>query len=415
MSSSSSFPLPPRPNSGPHPALSSPRSIPLLSANQPSGTLADLTACIRSSQGDIPPPLVRLSICSPVSLPLSLTSDSQVGASITVLGSDLYVFGGRLVPTRFMVADLYRLNLRSLQWQKIWPPETTLPPDPLSSSRALDLQLAPQGPSSSQASLTIPKPADSTGRGPRPRYFHSAEAWDHKLVIFGGMGYASNIIDQDSQLLRSLDPASDPEVGLCVLDDLLIFDTVLQTWSFPTTTAALNITPPSPRYAHLSCLTNESGYGGPVTEEDYFDFPPSSSTKAQSNPRILKPNKRRQRNLLTLLGGQDISNRYIGEINVLDLDSMQWIEGRPLQRHCGTYRSVACTSHLSVRQGDRLDPREDAGPAEESLRRLSWSEKPSVERPEPVYLYSNFNFNESVFADSAHIPLSETVISYLAF
>lgn len=344
-------------------------------SQQPSGTLADLTACVRSTKGDIPPPLV--------------------GASITVLGTGLYVFGGRLVPTRLMVSDLYRLDLQSLLWEKIWPSSDSSHNsiDFKGKGRAIDADetsnLNPQ--SSSDPSLLNSQDLDpSTHQAPRARYFHSAEAWDHKLIIFGGMGYANNVLDDQQQPLKP-DLNSEAEVGLCVLDDVLVFDTITRTWSFPSTSAAPSIAPPSPRYAHLSCLTSESGYWGPLTENDYLEF--ATSSKSQSTPRILKPNKRRSRNLLTLMGGQDISNRYIGEINVLDLDTMQWIEGRRWERHCGTYRSVACTSRLSVRQGDRFDSTDDSNP-DQVLRRLNWSEKPSVERPEPVYLYSNFNFND---------------------
>ncbi|KAH9812731.1 hypothetical protein DFH28DRAFT_977747 [Melampsora americana] len=344
-------------------------------SQQPSGTLADLTACVRSTKGDIPPPLV--------------------GASITVLGTGLYVFGGRLVPTRLMVSDLYRLDLQSLLWEKIWPSSESSHNsiDFKGKGRATDTDETSNRHRQSSSDPSIPKSQDldsSTHQAPRARYFHSAEAWDHKLVIFGGMGYANNPLDDQQQPVTP-DLNSDAEVGLCVLDDVLVFDTITRTWTFPSTYTASTITPPSPRYAHLSCLTSERGYSGPVTEDDYLEF--ATSSKSQSLPRILKPNKRRSRNLLTLLGGQDISNRYIGEINVLDLDTMQWIEGRRWERHCGTYRSVACTSRLSVRQGDKFDSM-DGSSDREALRRLNWSEQASVERPEPVYLYSNFNFND---------------------
>lgn len=285
-----------------------------------------------------------------------------------------------------MISDMYRLDLQTLVWEKILPANSSS--NPKGKGRALNSDRDPShdAPPSPQDSPQL----DTCLNSPRPRYFHSAEAWDDKLVIFGGMGYANNLVDHTQQP-TSLDPAPDPEVGLCVLDDVLVYDCTHRTWSFPVTSAAPNIAIPSPRYAHLSCLTSEAGYAGPLTEADYLDFAPTSKSK----PQILKPNKRPQRNLLTLLGGQDISNRYIGEINVLDLDSMQWIEGRRWEKHCGTYRSVACTSRLSVRQGDRFEATEDSSdPNEEVLRRLSWSEKPSVERPEPVYLYSNFNFTE---------------------
>ncbi|POV98267.1 hypothetical protein PSHT_14120, partial [Puccinia striiformis] len=311
---------------------------------QPSGTLADLTACLRSTTGEIPPPLV--------------------GASITVLGTSIYVFGGRLVPTRLMISDMYRLDLNTLEWQKIWPePSLGLRSDSKGKAKATESDLITQDPSSESTTTTtneIQTPVIIPPRAPHPRYFHSAEAWGHKLVIFGGMGYAATPNKIHTQPTDSNHQPTESELGLCVLDDLVIFDSITRTWSFPTTSPAQQIAMPSPRYAHLSCLTSETGYDLPINNNQ----------------------------------GQDISNRYIGEINVLDLDSMQWIEGRRWERHCGTYRSVACTAPLTVRQGDRLDGSDNPDHDEDRLRRLSWSEKPSVERPEPVYLYSNFNFND---------------------
>ncbi|KAH9456813.1 hypothetical protein Pst134EA_020723 [Puccinia striiformis f. sp. tritici] len=350
---------------------------------QPSGTLADLTACLRSTTGEIPPPLV--------------------GASITVLGTSIYVFGGRLVPTRLMISDMYRLDLNTLEWQKIWPePSLGLRSDSKGKAKATESDLITQDPSSESTTTTtneIQTPVIIPPRAPHPRYFHSAEAWGHKLVIFGGMGYAATPNKIHTQPTDSNHQPTESELGLCVLDDLVIFDSITRTWSFPTTSPAQQIAMPSPRYAHLSCLTSETGYDLPInnnqSQEDSNDNN-YMEISAQATPpiKILKPNRRRKRNLLTLLGGQDISNRYIGEINVLDLDSMQWIEGRRWERHCGTYRSVACTAPLTVRQGDRLDGSDNPDHDEDRLRRLSWSEKPSVERPEPVYLYSNFNFND---------------------
>lgn len=65
-------------------------------------TLADLTNVVRRTTGDVPPPLV--------------------GASLTVIDSTAYVFGGRLVPTRTMVDTLYALALDTLVWTRLWPP-----------------------------------------------------------------------------------------------------------------------------------------------------------------------------------------------------------------------------------------------------------------------------------------------------
>ncbi|KAI9627768.1 hypothetical protein H4Q26_017205 [Puccinia striiformis f. sp. tritici PST-130] len=314
---------------------------------QPSGTLADLTACLRSTTGEIPPPLV--------------------GASITVLGTSIYVFGGRLVPTRLMISDMYRLDLNTLEWQKIWPePSLGLRSDSKGKAKATESDLITQDPSSESTTTTtneIQTPVIIPPRAPHPRYFHSAEAWGHKLVIFGGMGYAATPNKIHTQPTDSNHQPTESELGLCVLDDLVIFDSLLEP--------AQQIAMPSPRYAHLSCLTSETGYDLPInnnqSQEDSNDNN-YMEISAQATPpiKILKPNRRRKRNLLTLWG-----TRYLEPIY-----------------------SVACTAPLTVRQGDRLDGSDNPDHDEDRLRRLSWSEKPSVERPEPVYLYSNFNFND---------------------
>jgi len=81
-----------------------------LSANahspRPAGQVssaADLTASVRRTSGQRPPPLV--------------------GSSVTVIGDAAFVFGGRLVPSRTMVGTLYRLDLPSGEWTRLWPAE----------------------------------------------------------------------------------------------------------------------------------------------------------------------------------------------------------------------------------------------------------------------------------------------------
>lgn len=84
-----------------------------------------------------------------------------------------------------------------------------------------------------------------------------------------------------------------------------MYDTIRGTWSFPelpVTSTSLgtgspsaspvhSITPmgPSPRYAHLSCIAN---------------------------------------GCLVVIGGQDLGNRYLQEVSVLDLERMVWLETR---------------------------------------------------------------------------------------
>ncbi|KAI8361319.1 hypothetical protein B0O80DRAFT_380359, partial [Mortierella sp. GBAus27b] len=158
---------------------------------------------------------------------------------------------------------------------------------------------------------------------PTERYFHSANAYKNMVVIFGGMGPAA-IAGEDQQ-------------DLVVFSDINVLDLELLQWRqvrIPSSSHA-----PKPRYAHLSSISGSK---------------------------------------LVIIGGQDIANKYIEEINVLDLDSWQWVASMPFDKHCGSYRSIAVSGSgqgSAIPQiGSELDP--------------------SLQEEHPIYLYSNFNFTE---------------------
>ncbi|KAM0749811.1 hypothetical protein T439DRAFT_290018 [Meredithblackwellia eburnea MCA 4105] len=310
-------------------------------------TLADLTACVRRTNGILPPPLV--------------------GCSLTLIGDNVYLFGGRLVPTRTMVSTLYTLSLRTLTWTLLWPPTV------------------------SEAN-GVPPP--STPAGPDPRYFHSAEAWGNKIVVFGGEGYSA-VAEGESV----------DNVPLRTLGDICIWDTEKNEWDLRQPTCAEGVDPPAPRYAHL----------GPPQEKS----------------------------LLIIMGGQDIRNTYLHSVNVLDLDSMTWIRVGKWERHIGTYRAVATTSNWTVvpssnpkgsMAGSLSSPTKSVRSIAEStasskaassrpttpsplassllaseesttendlglgkgegLIQLSYSQRPSSANPEPILIFSNFNFTQ---------------------
>ncbi|XP_006462659.1 hypothetical protein AGABI2DRAFT_72468 [Agaricus bisporus var. bisporus H97] len=161
-------------------------------------SIYDLTTLCRKTTGDVPPKLV--------------------GASTTVVGSKMYLFGGRLVTERRMTSDLYMFDLETFDWEYIQP-----------------------------------FPEDSA---PRPRYFHSTDSWNNHLVLFGGM---SNRPDSPN-----------PE-DLCVLSDVRFFDLETRHWlpeeSSDTSLEDPNI--PRARYAHLSSVTSNRLFiiGG----QDFFN------------------------------------------------------------------------------------------------------------------------------------------------
>ncbi|KAG0234118.1 hypothetical protein BGX31_004670 [Mortierella sp. GBA43] len=140
---------------------------------------------------------------------------------------------------------------------------------------------------------------------PTERYFHSANAYKNMVVIFGGMGPAA-IAGEDQQ-------------DLVVFSDINVLDLELLQWRqvrIPSSSHA-----PKPRYAHLSSISGSK---------------------------------------LVIIGGQDIANKYIEEINVLDLDSWQWVASMPFDKHCGSYRSIAVSGSgqgSAIPQiGSELDP-----------------------------------------------------------
>ncbi|BGP51829.1 hypothetical protein JCM10450v2_007785 [Rhodotorula kratochvilovae] len=261
---------------------------------------ADLTSTVRRTKGDCPPPLV--------------------GASVTLVGDSIYVFGGRPVHSREMVNSLYALDLRSLAWAKLWP-----------------------------------SPAAATARGPAPRYFHSAQAWGDKLVVFGGQSFVAG----------PGGPGAQQQGRLETLDELVVFDTRTHAWSFPSPSLRAGVSRPSPRYAHLSVVTTAASRPSPGFAHD----PATHSSR------------------LVVIGGQDFENNYLPDLAVLNLDAMEWIAEAPYPRKAGTYRSVAAAAPLSVR------PREERMGSDGALLvHSAHAVEPTEDREEPVWVYSNSNF-----------------------
>lgn len=159
-------------------------------------SISDLTTFARKTKGQVPPQLV--------------------GASTTVVRNKMYLFGGRLVSLRRMVADLYVFDLETFVWEKLVPDEHV----------------------------------------PGARYFHSTDVWnDRLLVVFGGMGYANEGVGGK--------PGGVNE-ELCVLNDVRFYDLKHKRWLPPTPplspspeSSSSNPFIPRARYAHLSSVTSD--------------------------------------------------------------------------------------------------------------------------------------------------------------
>ncbi|KAI9502015.1 hypothetical protein BX070DRAFT_193794, partial [Coemansia spiralis] len=126
---------------------------------------------------------------------------------------------------------------------------------------------------------------------PSPRFFHSTTSFKHYLIVFGGMGLD---VDNDTAHMRA---------SKTLLGDIAIFDTREEHWQNAPSSAddgQANNQSPSPRYAHLATL-----FG----------------------------------NRLLIIGGQDLEEQYVEELNVFDLQLGRWIMRSPFPRAVGLYRS----------------------------------------------------------------------------
>ncbi|CAO3690395.1 unnamed protein product [Rhizopus stolonifer] len=249
--------------------------VALTNSGQLKQSIADLISETKCTKGDVPPALV--------------------GASTTVIGEHIYVFGGRVASTRQMTNHLYILHLPTLVWMRhIAPPDSAAPPS--------------------------------------PRYFHSATAYkDRYIVIFGGMTNVS---------LTTRRKQAQDEEKLYASDDISIFDIETMTWN------EIHVSPsifnPQARYAHLATIWD--------------------------NDKFL------------VMGGQDVSNQHIQEMNVFDLSESSWIHGEPIQGTFDAYRAVAfgpSIKNISSYYGKMAKP--------------FWKQN---KKESPVCVYANYNFND---------------------
>ncbi|KAL8730849.1 MAG: hypothetical protein Q9166_003776 [cf. Caloplaca sp. 2 TL-2023] len=260
-----------------------------------------------------------------------------VGATTTVLGDKLYVFGGRVLSRRRppLTADLYELDLIRRHWTKV----------------------------------------ETSGDIPAPRYFHSVCALgDTKLICYGGMSPATTSPRPNAPAPNPLDPQ--PEV--VVMSDIHIYDAPTRRWMYISTADT-----PQGRYAHCAAVLPSSAV---------FASANAPLSAIHHNPASVNPH---QGTIgvdldgsggaeMVVVGGQDSANHYIEQISVFNLRGLKWTATRTLGRSCGAYRSVVAplTSMPASRIGlNQVDNLEDATDHPESVNEGS-----------SMLIYSNYNF-----------------------
>lgn len=267
-----------------------------------------------------------------------------VGATTTVLGDKLYVFGGRVLSRRHpqLTSDLYELDLVRRHWTK---PETF-------------------------------------GDIPPPRYFHSMCALgDTKLICYGGMSPATSVSPQ-AQGNTSQGQANgiDPKPEMIVMSDIHVFDAPTRRW---TSIATANT--PQGRYAHCAAvLPSSATFTSANAPLSAIHHNPPSATPNQGSLGVALDGVGGAE--MVVVGGQDSANTYIEQISVFNLRSLKWTATSSLGRSCGAYRSVVAplTSMPASMIGKGLDQEAEVdGAARKSDR---------AESDSSMLIYSNYNF-----------------------
>lgn len=255
-----------------------------------------------------------------------------VGATTTIIGDVLYVFGGRrLSRTRSgPTSDLYQLDLLRRHWSRV----------------------------------------ETKGDVPPARYFHSMCALGAtKMVCYGGMSPEAVPPQATATSASTAEAVEAAEAQVTVMSDIHIYDIATQTWTRIETQA-----PPQGRYAHCAAILPSAAI-----------FASESSTHDQGSRNVLTPRDGRGGAEMLIVGGQDSANRYIEQISIFNLRSLTWTSTRPVPgRSCGAYRSVIIplTTMSAAQVGDATASEQD---------RLQ-PDAESIGSGSPMLMYTNYNF-----------------------
>lgn len=257
-----------------------------------------------------------------------------VGATTTILGDKLYVFGGRRLSRTKpqLTSALYELDLIRRHWSKL----------------------------------------ETRGDIPPPRYFHSVcTLGDTKLVCYGGMSPAS---------LSPRIQQEEAQAEVIVMSDIHIYDVPTRTWMKVASSDS-----PQGRYAHCAAILPSSAV---------FASANAPLSALHHNPAGANPN---QGSLgialdgtggaeMVVVGGQDSANHYIEQISVFNLRSLKWTGTSTLGRSCGAYRSVVTplTTMTAAQIGAAPHARNELEDEDD--------ETPATGSGAPMLIYSNYNF-----------------------
>ena len=256
-----------------------------------------------------------------------------VGATTTILGDKLYVFGGRRLSRSRpqLTSNLYELDLIKRHWTKLEP----------------------------------------KGDVPPPRYFHSVCTLGHtKLVCYGGMSPAPAAVEMSAD--------AQPEV--IVMSDIHIYDVLSKSWMKINTLDA-----PQGRYAHCaSILPSSAVFASANAPMSAVHHNPSGSNPNQGSLGVALDGSGGAE--MVVVGGQDSANHYIEQVSVFNLRSLKWTGTTGMGRSCGAYRSVV--TPLTTMTASQIG----AGPHARSDVDEDDEESSTIGSGAPMLIYSNYNF-----------------------
>jgi len=254
-----------------------------------------------------------------------------VGATTTVLGDKLYVFGGRRLSRSKpqLTSHLYELDLVSRHWTRL----------------------------------------EVKGDIPPPRYFHSVcPLGDTKLVCYGGMSPAP------------ADQGPDAQSEVVVMSDIHIYDVPTKTWMKINTPEA-----PQGRYAHCAAILPSSAvFASANAPMSALHHNPSGSNPNQGTIGVSLDGTGGAE--MVVVGGQDSANHYIEQVSIFNLRSLRWVGTTGMGRSCGAYRSVV--TPLSSMTASQIG----AGPHARNDLDDEDEESGTVGSGAPMLIYSNYNF-----------------------
>lgn len=265
-----------------------------------------------------------------------------VGATTTILGDKLYVFGGRrLSRTRPQLTnDLYELDLVRRHWTKL----------------------------------------QTQGDIPPPRYFHSVCALgDTKLVCYGGMSPAVLPNGQPTAPNQANSQGDSPEV--VVMSDIHIYDVNTRMWMKIDTSDS-----PQGRYAHCAAILPSSAvFASTNATLSAIQHNPASANQPNSGSIGIDLDGTGGAEMV-VVGGQDSANHYIEQISVFNLRSLKWIATNTLGRSCGAYRSVVAPLTTMPASAIGAGGRKGEIPSDDD------QDPDNPQSGSSMLIYSNYNF-----------------------